>query len=258
MKQICTLLIIMFFTASLATTALASEEIMIAGAGPSTKVVQLFVDQFSKQKAADGYSFVVPPNSIKHAGGLNSTAKNLFGRTGRPLNQSEIATGKEEIFLAKVPIAFAVGNDGPISSLTLHQLEQIFTGKLTNWKELGGPDLKIVTVGREPTEALFSELKADYPFFKHAEFDVVLKKDNDVVNFLLSPAGKLAIAFGAAPNFTKVKPVSISGDFSAGVRLGLVYDKSKSSHPLVPAVKAYAQSDAWKKAVQHSGMISVN
>jgi len=258
MKRIVTLLSTLTLSFTLCMSALASQEVMIAGAGPSTKVVQLFCDNFSQQKAGRAYTFVVPPNSIKHAGGLNSTAKNLFGRTGRPLKKSESATGKEEIFLAKVPIAFAVGNDGPISSLTLQQLEQIFTGKLTNWKQLGGPDVEIVTVGREPSEALFSELKEQYPFFKQAAFDVVLKKDHDVVNFLLSPAGKLAIAFGAAPNFTKVKTIPIRGGFSAGVRLGLVYDQSNQSNPLVAAVKNYAGSASWKKTVQQSGLIPVN
>jgi phosphate transport system substrate-binding protein len=68
----------------------------------------------------------------------------------------------KEIDLAKAkginPFEIKVGLDGlavvvnpqnPISSLTLQQLADIFTGKITNWKELEGKDLKIVVLSRE-------------------------------------------------------------------------------------------------------------
>lgn len=241
----------------LAASAAEANRQVIAGAGPSTKVVELFFAQFRLQPSAAGYEFVVPPMSTKHAGGIRNSNGFLFGRTGRPLNEKERALNKEEIYLAKVPIAFATGEGINISTLTIPQLEQIFLGKISNWKELGGPDARILRVGREPTEALLTELKGDLPFFNEATFDVIFLKDDQVVEFLKLPIGQYAIAFGAEPNFSAVKPLVIEGDFQAGVRLGLVYDLANADHPLVQAVSSYANSDEWRTLVRQANLIPV-
>jgi hypothetical protein len=88
-------------------TAATPVKQVVAGAGPSTVVVNMFFEQFSKQFAELGYEFIVPKRSAKHAGGIKCSNNNLFGRTGRPLKEAERALNKEELFLAKVPIVFA-------------------------------------------------------------------------------------------------------------------------------------------------------
>jgi ABC-type phosphate transport system substrate-binding protein/sugar phosphate isomerase/epimerase len=45
-------------------------------------------------------------------------------------------------------LAIVVSNSNPISNLTFEQISAIWTGKIVNWKELGGPDLPIVLIGR--------------------------------------------------------------------------------------------------------------
>lgn len=242
---------------SFACVANAAEVQVIAGAGPSTKVVQLFVEHFSKQPVTSGYEFQVPPRSAKHAGGIKNSDSFVFGRTGRPLNAKEIAMNKAEIFLARVPIAFAVGPNAGVSTLTLDQLQQVFTKQVSNWSQVGGADAPILLVGREPTEALYSVLKEDYAFFKDLAFDQIFKKDHQVVNFLKSPDGVNAIAFGAKPNFDEVATVDVAG-FSSGVGLGLVYDKKNATHPLVQAAAVYAMSPEWGNQVQQFGLMTAN
>ena len=144
---------LLFAAALLPAAPAAAGEVVIAGAGPSTKVVEHFVVYLAKTGAAEGMTFSVPEKSIKHAGGIRSTEKNLFGRTGRPLNEKEKAGGVEEIFLAKMPIVFVAGADAGVSSLTLDQVCGVFTGKFRNWKDVGGNDKDIVIITREPTEA---------------------------------------------------------------------------------------------------------
>jgi phosphate transport system substrate-binding protein len=46
-------------------------------------------------------------------------------------------------------VAVIVNTDNPIDRLTIEDLHRIFTGKVTNWSELGGKDLHIVTLSRE-------------------------------------------------------------------------------------------------------------
>ncbi len=230
----------------------AGETQVIAGAGPSTTVVQLF----AKNLTVDGYIFEVPPKSAKHAGGIKNSDEFIFGRTGRPLNDKEKAMNKAEIALARIPIAFAVGSDAEVSTLSLQQLEKVFTGGATAWKDVGGADEPVSTIGREATEALFSVLKKEYPFFSKAKFNSVVKKDHQVVGILRSPQGASTIGFGAKPNFDKAMVDTIAVDgFSVGVSVGLVYDLKNSDHPLIKAAKELAVSDAWAKKVTAANLL---
>lgn len=231
----------------------AEETLVIAGAGPSTNVVDLFFQNFSGRPEAKGYKFVVPPESIKHAGGIKHSFKALFGRTGRPLNAVELGYKRKEIFLAMMPISFATGRDVKLPIISIRDLERVFRKEITNWKILGGPDAEIVTVGRESTEALFSELKRYYTFFRRVDFDKVFDKDHDVVEFLESPQGRYAISFGAKANLGSLNEVLVKEELKTGVRLGLVYDEKNENHPLVVAVKNYAQSDEWRAILKPSG-----
>jgi phosphate transport system substrate-binding protein len=44
---------------------------------------------------------------------------------------------------------FFVNKDNPITSLTVEQIKGIYSGKITNWSEVGGKDGEIVCIGRE-------------------------------------------------------------------------------------------------------------
>jgi len=247
----------LFCLVAFLTPAQAIDKQVVAGAGPSTTVADLFFREFSSQPEARNIEFIVPPMSTKHAGGIENSNSYLFGRTGRPLNDKERAQNKKDLFLAKVPIAFATGEAAKHNPLTLADIEKIFRGEITNWSALGGPNVAIVTIGREPTEALFMELKEDYPFFKEAKFNIVFKKDDEVVNFLKSPVGTYAIAFGAKPNFADVKTINIP-EATPGVRLGLVYDAKNENDPVVKAAILFASSNEWRQMVVAAGLIPVN
>ena len=46
-------------------------------------------------------------------------------------------------------IAIIVNKDSKVADLTVEQLKKMFTGEITNWKDVGGDDGEIVLVGRE-------------------------------------------------------------------------------------------------------------
>ena len=241
----------------LSTNAISQEGQIVAGAGPSTEICKLFFTEFNKLEGVSNYDFTVMESSVKHKGGILNSNKFLFGRTGRPLTEEEKALGKDQIFLGKVPIAFSKGLEVNLSQLSIENITKIFTGEITNWQEVGGPDAPILLVGREQTEALFMTMKAEYPFFKNVTFEQIFKKDHEVVKFLISPAGKHAIAFGARPNFSEFNLLTVDG-FSSGVSVGLVYDLRNKDNPVVPLAKEYAASSAWKKQVDKTSMLSIN
>jgi len=94
--------------------------------------------------------------------------------SSRPMKPAEIAQMKEkfgrvpvEIRVARDGISIYVHKDNPISKMTLKQLKEIFTGKIKNWKQLGGADHSIILYSRENNSGT-------YEFFKE---HVLSKKD---------------------------------------------------------------------------------
>ena len=89
--------------------------------------------------------------------GLSSLISNTcdIAMSSRDIKEKEISLAKKkgiapfEIKVALDGLAVVVNPKNPINELTLEQLAQIFSGKITNWKELGGQDQKIVILSRE-------------------------------------------------------------------------------------------------------------
>ena len=72
-----------------------------------------------------------------------------IGLSSRALKDEEKASGLQETVLAYDGIAIIVNPANTVEDLTLEQIADIYTGKITNWSELGGSDSEIVLIGRE-------------------------------------------------------------------------------------------------------------
>lgn len=216
----------------------------VLGAGPSTAVVSLFFEHFSKTPAARDYIFEVEQRSIKHAGGIKASGKYLFGRTGRPLSEKEKKLGKQDIFIARIPLTMVAGKEAGVKNISMAQLKAILNRQIHSWKQIGGADREILFAGREDTEASFSALKNAYAIFRNIKFDRTFTRDHQIINFIKSTKGNYAISFGAKSNFKSEFILEVR-DFEAGVNLGLVYDLKNHKHPLIEAVKKYALNPTW-------------
>ena len=118
----------------------------------------------------------------------------------------------KEVLIAYDALSVVVHPSNKVTNLTREQVEAIFTGKITNWKEVGGADLKIVAYSRETSSGT-------YEFFKES----VLKNKNYKNGILSMPATgaiiqsvgqtKGAIGYvGLAYLNKEVKPIHISYD----------------------------------------------
>jgi len=83
------------------------------------------------------------------------------GAMSRFMKESEIKAAADKGVL---PVPFTVAMDGlavivhpsnPISGLTTDQVRDVYTGKITNWKELGGQDAKIVVISRDTNSGTY-------------------------------------------------------------------------------------------------------
>ena len=84
-----------------------------------------------------------------------------IGALSRDVKDEEKGTIVKEYVIAKDGVAVIANTDVTISNLSLAQIKDIFTGKITNWKEVGGKDEAITVVSREEgsgTRGAFTEL----------------------------------------------------------------------------------------------------
>jgi len=86
--------------------------------------------------------------------------------SSRPMRPAELEQMRQrygrppvEIRVALDGLAVYVNRANPVSKLTMQQIRDIFTGKITNWKQVGGPDARIILYSRENNSGT-------YEFFK--------------------------------------------------------------------------------------------
>ena len=72
-----------------------------------------------------------------------------IGLSSRALKDEEKSAGLKETVLAYDGIAIIVHPDNPVSDLSVEQLAKLYTGEITNWKDVGGNDAEAVLIGRE-------------------------------------------------------------------------------------------------------------
>jgi phosphate transport system substrate-binding protein len=143
-----------------------------------------------------------------------------FAESFRPLKQSEYDLAHSRGFkLKQVPIAtsaiaFYVNPNLNIPGLSLQQVEQIYSGQLTNWKQLGGPDLPIVPISQQPdaqasTSFLLQSLPGSEKKFG-SNVKIVRDTTNGVRKVGQTPG---AIGYGAQPlvvNQSTIRPIGLS------------------------------------------------
>ena len=72
-----------------------------------------------------------------------------IGLSSRSLKDEEKAKGLQETVLAYDGIAIIVNPANPVKELDVGTIAKIYTGEITNWKDVGGIDAQIVLIGRE-------------------------------------------------------------------------------------------------------------
>lgn len=139
-----------------------------------------------------------------------------IGTSSRDLKPQEAKLGLVDHPIAYDGIAVIVSPENPVDKLTVEQLQGVFSGKITNWKQLGGADRAIQLVNRDEasgTREAFQKL-----VMKDAKFDpaaTVLPgtgQVRDVVARAPGAIGYISLGF-VSPRFTSVavKALAIDG-----------------------------------------------
>lgn len=124
-----------------------SNKVTVSGSTSVGPVVEVLGEDFSAKN--EGISVEV--QQIGSSAGIKNAIEGTsqIGMASRDLKDEEKASGLKETQIAIDGIAVITNKNNEVKDLTLEQVKDIYTGKITNWKEVGGKDAPIVVVSRE-------------------------------------------------------------------------------------------------------------
>lgn len=120
--------------------------IAISGSTSVGPLVELEEEEFE----ANNQDVTIEINQTGSSSGIKDTISGTteIGMSSRELTDEE-SKNLKEVTIAVDGIGVVVNKNNPVKNLTLEQIKDIFTGKITNWSEVGGEDKEIVVVSRE-------------------------------------------------------------------------------------------------------------
>ena len=163
MKKIIALLLTLMLTLSLAAcgsdsnsntdnsddndSAAVTGTVSTDGSTSMEKVIGALGESF--MAANEGVEFTYNPTGS--GAGITAAQEGRcdIGLSSRALKEEEKAGGLKETVLAYDGIAIIVNPENPVNDLTLDQIAKLYTGEITNWKDVGGNDAEVVLIGRE-------------------------------------------------------------------------------------------------------------
>lgn len=133
--------------------AAKKNTVQIKGSDTMVNLGQAWAEKYMEENPQDFVAVTGGGSGTGVASLISGTCD--IAMSSRNIKEKEILLAKQkgvnpiEIKTALDGLAVVVNPKNPLSKLTIEQLAQIFTGKITNWKELGGLDSKIVLLSRE-------------------------------------------------------------------------------------------------------------
>jgi phosphate transport system substrate-binding protein len=210
--------------------------------------MELFIADY--EKSHSNVKFTV--SATGSGDGIKGAAAGTYeiGMSSRELTPAEIGTGLEAQVIAIDGIAVILNSANPVSSLSMEQIKDIYTGKVTRWEQLGasasGKTGGIAVISREPgsgTRGAFEELlKFQDQLVKGAiEFDgtgaikAEVSRNADAIGY---------ISLGSLDN--TIKPLNVGG--VAPTNANVVSGSYKIARPFILVTKKGSPLNAETKA----------
>lgn len=117
------------------------------GSTSMEKVIGALGEAFENHN--DGVTFTYNPTGS--GSGIQAVQEGRcdIGLSSRNLKEEEAAGGLEATILAYDGIAVIVSPENPVVDLDVETIAKLYTGEITNWKDVGGNDAPVVLIGRE-------------------------------------------------------------------------------------------------------------
>ena len=191
-----------------------------------------------------------------------------IGLSSRALKDEEKAAGLKETVLAYDGIAIIVHPDNPVSDLSIEQIAQLYTGEITNWKDVGGNDAEVVLIGREAASGTRDGFESITGTKEKCQYRQELTSTGDVITAVSQNPDAIGYASLASIK-DSVKALNVDGvtPSEATVKDGsykvqrpfvLVTVEGKALTPVAQAFFDYATSPDAAAIIAKAGAVAAN
>ena len=192
-----------------------------------------------------------------------------IGLASRALKDQEKSAGLKETTVALDGIAIIVNADSKVADLTVAQIADIFTGKITDWSEVGGDPGAISCIGRESGSGTRDGFESITDTKDSCKLDQELTSTGGVIEAVAGNPNAIGYAsLSAVEGKNTVKAVTVGGvacteatvlDGSYAIQRPFVL-VTKTGENLSPAAQAffdYATSSAASQLIKAAGAVPV-
>ena len=130
----------------------STSSITVAGSTTCLPIAEIAAEGFKEETGID-----VLVSGLGSSAGIEAVSAGTadIASSSRGLNADEQDLGLTPIVIAHDGIAVIVNDDNPVDNLSTEQLRDIYAGKITNWKDVGGEDKGIAVVGRDTSSGTY-------------------------------------------------------------------------------------------------------
>ena len=168
-KSIHSLSLFVSIIICLAGTSVLAQQLIVPGCGSSKVILQELAAAFNAENPG---SEVVIPHSIGSRAGIRlvGTGEYELGRVSEVPDNSEMDYGLKYLKFAKDMLVFVVGPKVGIDNLSSRQLADVYSGKIKNWQEVGGNNLPVRLLVKDPEDYTVALIRQQLDSFKDIKF----------------------------------------------------------------------------------------
>ncbi|WP_428224099.1 PstS family phosphate ABC transporter substrate-binding protein [Flavobacterium sp.] len=224
---------------------MVNGKITIKGSDTMVIMSQRWAEAFMKKNPAITVQVTGGGSGVGLAALVNGSTD--IANSSRPIKPAELAKIKQkfgsnvvEIPCAKDGLSVFLNKTNPVSELSIPQLSQIFSGKITNWKEVGGPDATIKLYGRESSSGTFEFFKEHVVGTDFAVSCNTLPGTAAIVNAVKKD--KYGIGYGGAAFDEGVKDCKVKKDAKSKGYLPTLQNINAKKYPIARYLYMYVKT----------------
>jgi phosphate transport system substrate-binding protein len=224
---------------------LLQTKITVKGSDTMVILAQRWAENYMKQHPETSVQVTGGGSGVGLAALINGTTD--IANSSRPIKQSEMEKLKSryntlgvEIPCAKDGITIFLNESNPVKELSLKQLSDIYSGRVTNWKQVGGADSEIKLYGRENSSGTYVYFKDEVVKADYAASCQTLPGTAAVVNAVKKD--KYGIGYGGAAYATGVKHCMVKKDVKSVAYLPTAENVANNKYPVTRYLYMYLRN----------------
>jgi phosphate transport system substrate-binding protein len=239
--------LVTLLAAILATSAALMQQTKITIKGSDTMVIlaQRWAEIYMKNHPSAAIQVTGGGSGVGIAALINGTTD--IATSSRPIKPAEVEKLKAryntlgvQIPCAKDGITIYLHESNRVKELTLKQLSDIFQGKITNWKQVGGDDASIKLYGRENSSGTYAFFRDEVVKGDYASSCQTLPGTAAVVNAVKKD--KYGIGYGGAAYAAGVKHCMVKKDEKSPGSLPTPESIAKNEYPITRYLYLYMRN----------------